>query len=93
MTRAELEARLWAIAGRELKGSVIDAIVDACEEYASEQAHRPAPPLVPHHVSGTDLYPVIGRLADLLLNNIPADAESAGCTSLSARRAALREAS
>jgi hypothetical protein len=68
MTRAELEARIWAITGRQLTGADIDAITDACEQYAAERVqHTPRQAL--HHTSGTDLYPVIGALASALLGD------------------------
>lgn len=66
MTAAELEAAVWAITGRELTGAQVDAIVDAAEQYAAERIpHQPRTVL--HHVSGTDLHPLIGALADALL--------------------------
>jgi hypothetical protein len=72
MTRDELEAGLWAVTGRELTGSVIDAIVALAETYASElPAHRPRTVL--HHATGTDLWPIIGALADAMLNPASAD--------------------
>jgi hypothetical protein len=83
--RAELEARIWAITGRELTGSAIDAILDVAEEYTAERQehHRRG---VLHHASGSDLHPVIGVLADALL------AEAAEHDELAARRRAASAA-
>lgn len=72
MTRDDLEARIWAITGRELTGAGIDAIVDAAEEYAAErQAHRSRTAL--RHASGDDLWPLIGLLADAMLGEPEAE--------------------
>jgi hypothetical protein len=72
MTRAELEGRIWAITGRDLTGTMVDAILDACEEYAADrQEHEPR--MVFHRVSGTDLVPIIGLLADALLSEPEVD--------------------
>jgi hypothetical protein len=68
MTRAELEARLWVIGGRQMTGTVIDQILDACECYAAEQRPHTRRQAF-HHVSGTDLYPLIGVLASALLRD------------------------
>ena len=73
MTRPELEARVWAITGRELTGAAIDAIVDAAEEYATER-HEHHGRSVLHHASGNDLWPLIGLLADAMLAEPEAEA-------------------
>lgn len=68
MTRADLEARVWAITGRDLTGTMIDDILDACEEYAADRQPREPRPAV-RHTTHTDLWPVIGLLADALMND------------------------
>lgn len=66
---------MWAITGRAMTGDQVDAIVDLAEAYAAERApHQSRTAL--HHTSGTDLYPLIGVLAEALLGK-PADAEGA----------------
>lgn len=64
MTRAELEARIWAITGRELTGERVDALLDLVDEYTKPaRAGR----RVLRHESSTDLWPAIGALADAML--------------------------
>jgi hypothetical protein len=64
-TRDGLEATIWGITGRTLTGAQVDAILDAAEQYAAELApHEPRMAL--HHTCGTDLYPVIGLIAEAL---------------------------
>ena len=79
MTRAEIEASIWAITGRELTGAQVDRICDACDEYVSERARhdttRILHPLVP--APPVDLYPVIGLLADLLMGESVPDSAMA----------------
>lgn len=69
MNRDGLEARIWEIAGRDLTGTMVDDILDACEEYAADrQQHEPRMVLQRIARNGTDLWPVIGVLADAMLN-------------------------
>ena len=68
MSRADLEARVWQITGRELTGTAVDAILDACEEYAADRGeHQPRLVLPRISSCGSELWPVIGLLADALL--------------------------
>lgn len=65
MTRAELEAAIWAITGRGLTGAQVDGLLNVAEQYAAERLpHQPRTVL--HHAGGTDLYPLIGVLAAAL---------------------------
>jgi len=67
MTVAELEARIWAITGRELTGTQVDAIVAAVQEYAADLAPKPSRRVL-HHSGDVDLHPLIGALADAMLS-------------------------
>ncbi len=83
MTRDDLEAAIWLIAGRQMTGEKVDAIVDTCEAYASERIPRTGQVAL-HHAAGTDLYPVIGLLAKAMLGDeegapvVPGAAERTG---------------
>lgn len=68
MTRGELEAKVWAITGRNLTGSQVDAIVDAAEAYTAERLPRKKSRVVVNPV-GTELYPVISVLARAMLGD------------------------
>jgi hypothetical protein len=66
VTRGELEARIWAITGRDLTGAAVDALLDVADEYtAGVRSQRP----VLRHTSPADLWPVIEVLADALLGD------------------------
>ena len=65
MTRDQLEAVIWRACGRTLATPQVDAILCAADAYAA------TPPGVPHHVSDTDLYPVIRVLAEALNGEQP----------------------
>ena len=70
MTRDELEARVWAITGRELTGTAVDALLDLVDEYTKPaRAGRK----VLRHESDTDLWPVIEVLSEALLGETGAD--------------------
>jgi hypothetical protein len=66
MTRDQLEAGVWAITGRQITGTTVDAICDLAEAYAAERHAAQTPRRALHHADSTDLYPIIGALADLL---------------------------
>jgi len=65
MTRDELEAVIWR--NWPTRGTVaaraVDSILAAADAYADSRPPRPDPRRALHHISGTDLYPLIGVLA------------------------------
>lgn len=70
MTRDDLEAGIWAITGRELTGTAVDALLDLVDEYTKPaRAGRK----VLRHESDTDLWPVIEVLSEALLGETGAD--------------------
>lgn len=72
MSRAELEAKIWTITGRQLTGAAVDALLGLVDEYT-----RPAPAApgrrVLRHQNSTDLWPVIKVLTEALLGTPDAD--------------------
>ena len=86
MSRAELEARIWTITGRQLTGAAVDALLSLVDEYT-----RPAPApgrRVLHHRSDTDLWPVIEALSEALLG---APGEDLACASRTAHDTTITE--
>lgn len=74
MTRTELEAKIWAITGRQLTGESVDALLDLAEAYTAERLEHHSRNAL-HHTGGMDLWPVIGVLADAMLGAPDADLE------------------
>lgn len=83
--RAGFEAAVWSAAGRNLTAGAVERIVAAADQYAAEHAlavtrarseanrrprrRRPRRQLRHLDDSGTDLYPAIAALAELLLGS------------------------
>lgn len=65
MSRAELEARIWTITGRQLTGERVDALLSLVDEY-TRPAHAPGRRVL-RHQSDTDLWPAIQVLSEALL--------------------------
>lgn len=76
MTRAGLEAAIWAVTGRAMTGEQVDALVDVAEAYAAERAPHQCRAVL-HHTGPRDLFPVIGVLADALLGETEWEAADA----------------
>jgi hypothetical protein len=70
VSRDELEAVIWQHwpTRGTLAGRSVDAILNAADAYADTRTlHEPREPRrALHHVSGSDLFPVIGLLAEAM---------------------------